>query len=77
MKRGTSKVNAYEKKKSEKGTSAPKQSKAPKKLKVKQEVSSDSENTDSDWAEFLETYDPSKEDSDSEEEVTQEPFKTE
>ncbi|MCI45073.1 hypothetical protein A2U01_0066312, partial [Trifolium medium] len=40
-------------------------------------MSSDSEKTDSDWAEFLETYDPSKEDSDSEEEVTQEPLKTE
>ncbi|MCI93436.1 hypothetical protein A2U01_0114734, partial [Trifolium medium] len=38
--------------------------------------SSDSEKTDSDWAEFLEAYDPNKEDSDSEDEVTQEPLKT-
>ncbi|MCI86651.1 hypothetical protein A2U01_0107932, partial [Trifolium medium] len=38
---------------------------------------SDSDKTDSDWAEFLKTYDPSNEDSDSEEEVTKEPLKTE
>ncbi|MCI55898.1 hypothetical protein A2U01_0077149, partial [Trifolium medium] len=38
MKRGTSKANTYEKKKKlEKRTSAPKQSKAQKKLKIKQE----------------------------------------
>ncbi|MCI88171.1 hypothetical protein A2U01_0109457, partial [Trifolium medium] len=41
-----------------------------KKLKFKQEESSDSGKTDSDWAQFLETYDP-KEETDSEEEVTQ------
>ncbi|MCI64407.1 hypothetical protein A2U01_0085665, partial [Trifolium medium] len=50
-----------------------------RKLKIKQEVlSSDSDETDSDYAEFLNTYDPSKEDSDSsEEEVTKESLKTE
>ncbi|MCI52030.1 hypothetical protein A2U01_0073274, partial [Trifolium medium] len=39
MKRGTSKYDAYgkKKKKSEEGTSAPKQNKAQKKLKIKQE----------------------------------------
>ncbi|MCI33057.1 hypothetical protein A2U01_0054273, partial [Trifolium medium] len=37
----------------------------------------DSDKTDSDWAEFLKAYNPSTEDSDSEEEVTQEPLKTE
>ncbi|MCI40565.1 hypothetical protein A2U01_0061798 [Trifolium medium] len=45
-------------------------------MKFKQEESSDSGKTDSDWAEYLETYDP-KEDSDSEEEVTQKLLKTE
>ncbi|MCI29167.1 hypothetical protein A2U01_0050376, partial [Trifolium medium] len=43
-------------------------------LKLKKEVVlSESDETDSDWAEFLNTYDPSKEDSDSsEEEMTKE-----
>ncbi|MCI75111.1 hypothetical protein A2U01_0096378, partial [Trifolium medium] len=66
MKRGTSKVYAQEKKKkSEKETSTSKQSKTQRKLKFKQEVSSDSGKIDSDWAEFLEAYDPNKEDTDS------------
>ncbi|MCI65124.1 hypothetical protein A2U01_0086382 [Trifolium medium] len=60
MKRENSKANAQEKKKNpEKGTSTSKQSKAQKKLKLKQEVSSDSGETDSAYAEFLKTYDPS------------------
>ncbi|MCI46579.1 hypothetical protein A2U01_0067820, partial [Trifolium medium] len=43
MKRGTSKACAHgKKKKSKVGTSVPKQNKAHKKLKIKQEVSSDS-----------------------------------
>ncbi|MCI41192.1 hypothetical protein A2U01_0062425, partial [Trifolium medium] len=56
-----------------------KQNKAQKKLKFKQEVvSSDYDKTDSDCAEFLKTYDPSKEDSDSsEEEVAKESLETE
>ncbi|MCI61376.1 hypothetical protein A2U01_0082633, partial [Trifolium medium] len=61
MKRGTTRANA-KMKKSEKGTSTSKQSKAQKKLKYKQEESSDFGKTDSDWAEFLEAYDPNKED---------------
>ncbi|MCI51920.1 hypothetical protein A2U01_0073164, partial [Trifolium medium] len=76
MKRRTSKANVDEKKKSEKGTSASNQSKVQKKLKFKQEVSSDSGKTDFGWAEFLEAYNPSAEDADSEEEVTQKLLKT-
>ncbi|MCI68895.1 hypothetical protein A2U01_0090156, partial [Trifolium medium] len=77
-KRGNTKANAQEKKKnSEKKTSASKQNKAQRKLKFKQEVSSDSGKTDSDWAEFLEAYDPNKDDTDSEEEVTQKLPRTE
>ncbi|MCI79608.1 hypothetical protein A2U01_0100879, partial [Trifolium medium] len=53
------------------------QSKAQKKLKFKQEESSDSGKIDSDWAEYLEAYDPNKEDTYSEEEVTQKLLKTE
>ncbi|MCI98004.1 hypothetical protein A2U01_0119307, partial [Trifolium medium] len=53
------------KKKPEKKASTSKQSKAQKKLKFKQEESSDS-----DWAQILKTCDP-KEETDSEEEVTQ------
>ncbi|MCI64808.1 hypothetical protein A2U01_0086066, partial [Trifolium medium] len=69
MKRGTSKAYAYEKKKkSKEGTSALKHNKAQKKLKIKQELSSDSDKTDSDWVEFFKTYNPSTEVSDSEEE---------
>ncbi|MCI26725.1 hypothetical protein A2U01_0047922 [Trifolium medium] len=76
MKRGNLKAKAVEKKKkSEKGTSTSKQSKAQKKLKFKQEESSDSGKTYSDWAEFLKSYDP-KEDTDSEKEVTQKLLKT-
>ncbi|MCI74557.1 hypothetical protein A2U01_0095821, partial [Trifolium medium] len=61
MKRGNSKTKAVEKKKkSEKVTSSSKQSNAHKKLKFKQEESSDSGKTDSDWAEYLEAYDPNK-----------------
>ncbi|MCI73731.1 hypothetical protein A2U01_0094995, partial [Trifolium medium] len=48
-----------------------KQSKAQKKLKFKQQESSDSGKTDSDWAQFLKTYDPNEEETDSVEEVTQ------
>ncbi|MCI28379.1 hypothetical protein A2U01_0049579 [Trifolium medium] len=78
MRKGTSKACVNGKKKSERGTSAPQQNKVQKKLKIKQEVvSPDSDKTDSDCAEFLETYDPSKEDSDYEEEVTKELLKTE
>ncbi|MCI41900.1 hypothetical protein A2U01_0063134, partial [Trifolium medium] len=78
MKRGTSKANAQEKKKkTEKGTSTSKQSKTQKKLKFKQEVSSDSGKKDSDWAEFLKAYDPNKEYTDSEEEVSQKLLRTE
>ncbi|MCI89520.1 hypothetical protein A2U01_0110809, partial [Trifolium medium] len=41
-------------------------------------MSSESDKTDSDYAEFLKTHDPNKEDSDSsEEEVTKEPLKAE
>ncbi|MCI45402.1 hypothetical protein A2U01_0066641, partial [Trifolium medium] len=49
-----------------------------RKLKVKQEVvSSESDETDFDWAEFLKTYDLSKENSDSsEDEMTKESFET-
>ncbi|MCI67039.1 hypothetical protein A2U01_0088297, partial [Trifolium medium] len=61
----------------EEGTSALKHNKAQKKLKIKQEVSLDFDKTDSDRAEFLKTYNPSMEVSDSEEEVTNEPLKTE
>ncbi|MCI73314.1 hypothetical protein A2U01_0094578, partial [Trifolium medium] len=50
MKRGNTKANVVEKKKSEKGTSSSKKIKAQKKLKFKQEESSDSGKTDSDWA---------------------------
>ncbi|MCI85957.1 hypothetical protein A2U01_0107236, partial [Trifolium medium] len=52
------------------------QSKVQKKLKFKQEESSDSEKTDSDYAEFLKTYDPNEEDTGSEEEVTRKLPKT-
>ncbi|MCH92353.1 hypothetical protein A2U01_0013291, partial [Trifolium medium] len=53
-----------EKKKSE--ASSSKQNIEQKKLKIKQEVLiSDSDETDSDYAEFLKTYDPSEEYSDS------------
>ncbi|MCH86695.1 hypothetical protein A2U01_0007555 [Trifolium medium] len=57
-------------KKSEKEISTSKQNKAQKKLKCKQEESSESGKTDSDYAEFLKTYDP-KEETGSDEEVTQ------
>ncbi|MCI81103.1 hypothetical protein A2U01_0102375, partial [Trifolium medium] len=46
-------------------------SKAQKKLKFKQEESSESGKTYSDYGEFLKTYDPNDEDTGSEEEVTQ------
>ncbi|MCI82771.1 hypothetical protein A2U01_0104045, partial [Trifolium medium] len=41
------------------------------KLKYKQEESSESGKTDSDYAEFLKTYDPNEEETGSEKEVTQ------
>ncbi|MCI37640.1 hypothetical protein A2U01_0058864, partial [Trifolium medium] len=65
------------KKKSEVATSSKKNEQ--RKLKIKQEVvTSESDETDSDWAEYLKTYDPSKEDSDSsEEDMTKESFETE
>ncbi|MCI54753.1 hypothetical protein A2U01_0076003, partial [Trifolium medium] len=47
-----------------------------KKLKFKQEESSDSGKTDSDYAKFLKTYDPNEEDTGSEKEVTQKLPKT-
>ncbi|MCH81658.1 hypothetical protein A2U01_0002449 [Trifolium medium] len=78
MKRGTKKT--YERrKKAEVGTSAPKQNSKQKKLKKEQVVilSSDSEKIDYDWAKYLAAYDPSKEDTDSEGEVTQKSVKTE
>ncbi|MCI71202.1 hypothetical protein A2U01_0092465, partial [Trifolium medium] len=64
-------ANAQEKKKPEKKVSTSKLSKAQKKLKFKQEVSSDSGKTDSDWAQFLKTHDPNEEETGSDEEVTQ------
>ncbi|MCI53425.1 hypothetical protein A2U01_0074672, partial [Trifolium medium] len=68
MKKGTSKTYGR-KKKFEVGTSVSKQNKAQRKLKNKKEVlSSDSDKKDSGYAEFLKTYDPNKEDSDSSEE---------
>ncbi|MCI69507.1 hypothetical protein A2U01_0090769, partial [Trifolium medium] len=56
-----------------------KQHKKQRKLKIKkEELSSDYDKADSDYAEFLKTYDPDKEDSySSEDEVTKEPLKTE
>ncbi|MCI16968.1 hypothetical protein A2U01_0038114 [Trifolium medium] len=72
MKRGNSKASAQEKKKEpEKKASASKPSKAQKKLKFKQEESSESAKIDSDFGEFLKTYDHTEEDTGSEEEVTQ------
>ncbi|MCI41970.1 hypothetical protein A2U01_0063204, partial [Trifolium medium] len=78
MKKGTSKTYGR-KKKCEVGTSVSKRNKVQRKLKIKQEVqSSESDKIDSDYAEFLKTYDPNKEDSDlSEEDVTKESLKTE
>ncbi|MCI75630.1 hypothetical protein A2U01_0096899, partial [Trifolium medium] len=59
MKRENSKANAQEKKKrTEKKASTSKPSKAQKNLKYKQEDSSESGKIDSDYAEFLKTYDP-------------------
>ncbi|MCI80369.1 hypothetical protein A2U01_0101640, partial [Trifolium medium] len=67
MKRGTSKASAQDrKKKPENKASASKQSKAQKKLRFKKEESSDSGKIDSDYAEFLKTYDPNEENSGSE-----------
>ncbi|MCI55538.1 hypothetical protein A2U01_0076789, partial [Trifolium medium] len=67
MKKGTSKSYGR-KKRSEVPASASKQNKEQRKLKIKQEVlTSESDKTDSDYAEFLKTYDHSKEDSDSSE----------
>ncbi|MCI25525.1 hypothetical protein A2U01_0046716 [Trifolium medium] len=60
MKRGNSKTNAQEKKK-----------RPEKKLKFKQDESSESGKTDSDYAEFLKTYDPNEESTGYDEEVTQ------
>ncbi|MCI15416.1 hypothetical protein A2U01_0036554 [Trifolium medium] len=72
MKRSNSKANTQEKKKRpEKKASTSKPSKAHKKLKYKQEESSESGKTNSDYAEFLKTYDPNEKDTGSEEEVTQ------
>ncbi|MCI58103.1 hypothetical protein A2U01_0079356, partial [Trifolium medium] len=63
MKRGNSKPSSQEKKKNyEKKSSTSKPSKAHKKLKFKQEEFSGSDKTDSDYAEFLRTYDPKEED---------------
>ncbi|MCI31127.1 hypothetical protein A2U01_0052338, partial [Trifolium medium] len=62
MKRGNSKASAQEKKKRpEKKASTSKPIKAQKKLKFKQEESSEFGKTDSDYAEFLKTYDPNEE----------------
>ncbi|MCI18317.1 hypothetical protein A2U01_0039471 [Trifolium medium] len=81
MKRATEKSSKSQgrKKRSEVATSASKQKNEQRKLKIKQEVpTSDYDETDSDYAEFLKTYDPNKDDSDSsEEEVTKESLKTE
>ncbi|MCI56626.1 hypothetical protein A2U01_0077877, partial [Trifolium medium] len=63
MKRETSKISTPNKKKKlERKASASKPSRVQKKLKVKQENSSESEKTDSDYADFLRTYDPNEED---------------
>ncbi|MCI46865.1 hypothetical protein A2U01_0068106, partial [Trifolium medium] len=69
MKKATEKRSRVQKKdrKSEVASSSKKA--VQRKLKLKKEVvSSESDETDSDWEEFLSTYDPSKEDSDSSEE---------
>ncbi|MCI48126.1 hypothetical protein A2U01_0069369, partial [Trifolium medium] len=71
MKRGKTTKKAQEKKvKPEKKASASKPSKAQKKLKYNHEESSESAKTDSNYAEYLKTYDPKDEDPGSEE-VTQ------
>ncbi|MCI39490.1 hypothetical protein A2U01_0060722, partial [Trifolium medium] len=58
MKRGNSKASAQGKnKRSEKKASTSNPSKAQKKLKYKQKEFSESGKTDSDYAEFLKTYD--------------------
>ncbi|MCI58826.1 hypothetical protein A2U01_0080081, partial [Trifolium medium] len=63
MKKGTSKSYAHAKKnKPEDKASTTKPSTAQRKLKYKQEESSDSAKTDSDYAEYLKTYDPKDED---------------
>ncbi|MCI28694.1 hypothetical protein A2U01_0049896, partial [Trifolium medium] len=59
------------KKKPEDKASATKPSNAQKKLKHKQEESPESAKTDSDYGEFLKTYDPNEEDTGTEEKVTQ------
>ncbi|MCI20827.1 hypothetical protein A2U01_0041990 [Trifolium medium] len=67
MKRGNSKAEAQaKKKKPEEKASTTKLGNAQRKLKMKEE-SSESAKTDSDWTEYLKTYDPKDEDSDSEE----------
>ncbi|MCH84342.1 hypothetical protein A2U01_0005174 [Trifolium medium] len=78
MKKGTSKSHER-KNKTEFGEITSKQHKKQRKLKVKkEELSSDSDKRDYDYAKFLKTYDLDKEDSDSsEDEVTKEPLKTE
>ncbi|MCI36238.1 hypothetical protein A2U01_0057460, partial [Trifolium medium] len=58
------------KKKPEVKASTAKLSNAQRKLKMKQEESSESTKTDSDYAEFLKTYDPKEEETGSEEEIT-------
>ncbi|MCI73995.1 hypothetical protein A2U01_0095259, partial [Trifolium medium] len=64
MKRGNSNEKAQEKKmKPDTKASISKPSKVQKKLKYRQEESSESGETDSDYAEYLRTYDPKDEDS--------------
>jgi hypothetical protein len=73
MKRATKKSSESQgkKKKSEASTSASRQN-SQAKLKIKQEVlPSDSEETNSDYAQFLKTYDPEKEYSDSSDSISE------
>ncbi|MCI24376.1 hypothetical protein A2U01_0045559, partial [Trifolium medium] len=71
MKKATEKPSMSQgrKKRYEFATSTSKQNNEQRKLKIKQEMlTSESDETDSDYAVFLKAYDPSKEDSDSSEE---------
>ncbi|KAK2369391.1 hypothetical protein QL285_082529 [Trifolium repens] len=67
MKRASGSRNMKKEKKREEATTSCLRKNKQTKLIVKQEVvSSESDSTDSDYAEFLRTYDPEKESSDSE-----------
>ncbi|KAK2381803.1 hypothetical protein QL285_069387 [Trifolium repens] len=67
MKRASRSMNMKKEKKREEATTSRLRKNKQTKLIVKQEVvSSESDSTDSDYAEFLRTYDPEKESSNSE-----------